>query len=244
MKKCAIVLFLFTFLFCFKVQAGAEKFKVAIMDLTPVVVEMYTDLFIAIGKATGNTFDINVYPPARAVDMLEHKKVDVQVPRVKSRNTAANKMNKAEFSRISLYPVAFVLYTNKEKPLDIASLNNGNTKGYKIEADGSNLNFFNFRAMFSKNAAQSLMTVSAGRIDGYIISQIVGDAFLKALRLKNIKRQFWDNYLASFVLQKGQAGGKLDRILADGVNKLRKNGELEKIMGEDIRYSGFRNWQP
>ena len=243
MKKFVLFLLLIMSLFCFKVQAGAENFKVAIMKL-PVVAETYKNLFLAIGDATGNTFKCEIVPPARAMNMLENKQVDIQAPSIKAGNAGANSMAKADFSTQSLFPVAFVLYTNTGKPLDITSIKNGNSGKYKIEADGSNINQFGFKAIFSGDPGQSFKKLDAGRIDGYIISQNVGDGTLKSLKLNKVRRQFWDNFYATFALQKGQAGGKLDNILADGIKKLRSNGKFEQIMGEDMRQSKFNNWQP
>ena len=243
MKKLLILLFIFTLLPNFMLSASAEIFKVALMDVPNK--EMFKELFEALSEVTDNIFEVKVYPFARATNLLEENLVDIVVPKIKSNNNAFNKTLKYDFSNAkSGNVIAFVLYTNKNNPVDIDNLRKGNTKRYKIETDGPNIKYFGFTALFSRKAEHSLQAVASGRIDGCIYSQNTGDAALKKLNLKNIRRQLWEHFDVSFTLQKGQAGGKLDKILIDGINKLRANGKLELIMGEQIRTNKYKDWQP
>ena len=242
MKKL-LILFVFTIIPCFTLQAGAETYKVAIMQLSNT--EMYEELFAALGEATNNVFEIKVVPFARATNMIENKLVDIQVPRIKGKNEQYNNSLKFDFANAKTgNTVAYVLYTNKNKPIDISDLRKGNTKSYKIETTGANMKDFGFISIFSRKADYSLQEIASGRIDGAIFSQNTGDAALKSLKLKNIRRQLWDNFDVSFTLQKGQAGGKLDKILAEGINKLRASGKLEQIISEANRKGKYNNWQP
>ena len=243
MKKKVSFLFVLMSLLCFTISASAETFKVAIMQLPTS--KMYQQLFIALGEATDNKFETEVLPVARATNMIESKMVDIQVPRIKGKNEAYNKSLKYDFSEANTGNViAFVLYTNKENPIDIAALKNGNSKNYKIETDGANLKQFGFTAIFSAKPEQSFKKLNAKRIDGYINSQTTCDPVLKSLKLTNIKRELWDGFDVGFAIQKGQAGGKLDRILSDGIKKLQTNGKLEQIVGASNRRSKYNNWQP
>lgn len=238
------IIFIFTALMlCFAISASAETYKVAIIQLPTS--EMFKKLFIALGEATNNIFSTEVVPPARATALIEDKLVDIQVPRIKFKNDAYNNSLKYDFASASTGNViAFVLYTDKNKPVDINNLRKGNTKNFKIETEGANINQYGFKAIFSNNAEQSFKKLSTGRIDGYINSQTTCDSILKSLKLTNIHRQLWDNFDVKFAIQKGQAGGKLDKILTEGIKKLQANGTLEQIVGESNRRSRYNDWQP
>ena len=242
MKKRFVLLF-FVASFYFAANANAETFKVAIMKTGNAGI--YTNLFTALGEATNNIFEVEIVPPARATYMIENKLVDIQAPKMKGKNEAYNRSLKYDFATAYLgNTVAMVLYTNKDKPVTIDDLKNGNITHYKIETDGANVKQFGFTAIFSANVEQSLKKIASGRIDGYINTQGNGDKTLKSLKLKNIRRQLWDVFETSFTLQKGQAGGKLDKILADGLEKIKANGKYEQIMSESNRKSKYNDWQP
>ena len=243
MKKGILYLSVISLLLCLTFTASATTYKVAIMKLPQA--DSYKNLFAAIGEATGNTFEIEIVPPARASNMIENKLVDVQVPRIQGKSEAYNKTLKFDFANAKVgHKAPFVLYTNKNKPIDINELKNGNPKGYKIETDGSNVKQFGFTASFSSGIKQSLQKLAAGRIDGYLNAQISTDRMLKSLKLNNIRRQLYDSFDSAFTLQKGQEGGKLDKILEEGIKKLRANGKLQEIMKGSFNSSKYDEWQP
>ena len=137
-----------------------------------------------------------------------------------------------DYSTAVMYKSSFVLFTNKSKPLDIADLKKGNTKGYKIETDISMVNQLDFTAIPSTNVEASLKKVAAGTIDGFVHSEATTDAVLKNMKVPTIKRQLYDQYDLVFPIQKGGKGGKVDKMLSDGIAKLKANGKFDQIMGD------------
>ncbi len=89
-----------------------------------------------------------------------------------------------------------------------------------------------------------LKRVGAGLIDGLIVAQTTGDPVLKALGLKNIKRQLWNEYEEAFSIKKGTVGGEVDKMLSDGVAKLKASGELDKMTADMAKASKYQEWQP
>ncbi len=114
----------------------------------------------------------------------------------------------------------------------------------KIETDPSRLDDFNFAAIGSTNYEASFNKLSSGAIDGIILSQSTGDATLKKLALKNIKRELWFEYIRTFSLQKGARGGEVDKMLAQGIEKLKSSPKYDELIGKQIRSGKYDNWQP
>ena len=242
MKKKAVLLFALLLVAGYSFKARADSFKVVVLKI-PHQYETYITFFKELGEATNTVFQIEAVPPARASHMLEDKLADAMIPHLRSKNENFNKTLKIDFTTENLGDVAFVLYTNKSKPLDINSLKNGNSKHYKIETDGSTLKWFGFDAVFSADITQSMKKLNAGRIDGCIYAQPPGDRVLKSLKYTNIKRQLWENFYSSIALQKGQQGRALDKIISEGIRKLRANGKFEQLLGRQNQGAIYNNWQ-
>ncbi len=221
---------------------SAKEYKVAVKDLATK--QIFIDLINAIGEATGNIFNIEVVPASRADYLIENKQVDIQYPIIILPDAKKQKELKYDYAGGVIFKVAFVLYTNKDKPIDIQSLRKGNSKNYKIEVSASRMSDFEYTVIPSNNAEASLTKVSNGTTDGLIFAQPDGDALLKKLGLKNIKRQLWLEYENTFSIQKGGKGGEIDKMLKDGINKLKKSGQFEKIMGNYSKTAKYDNWQP
>jgi polar amino acid transport system substrate-binding protein len=221
---------------------GAQTYKVALMELpsTP----LYRDLTVAIGEEAGVKLEIQVVPVARAIGLVESRQVDLECPQLVSRNAERLRNLPFDYSTEIIYESAFVLYTNKAKPVDLANLKGGNSRGYVIETDLSNLSSFEFTGSPTTNLEGSLRKVDSGAIDGFIFSQTVGDPIVKRLGLTNIRRQLYDNFPLVYALQKGGRGGPVDRMLTAGLARLRANGRLEKLIGEYARASKYVDWQP
>lgn len=138
-----------------------------------------------------------------------------------------------------------MLFTNKAKPVAVADLKNGNAKGYKIETDGSLLDYFPFAVTSSTSMEASLKKLDSGAIDGFLFSQGSADPTLKRLGLKNIARQYYDTYNAKFLLQKGAQSGPLDSMITEGLTKLKANGKYQEIMGPYLATAAkYVEWQP
>jgi len=222
--------------------AVGQTYKVAIPQLSASsIVEA---LIKALGEEEGVTMEIQTVPAARALYLLENGQVDILVP--KSVITDAAKLAEQNFDYATpvLSRSAYVLYTNKSKNIDPAELKKGNPKGYKIETNTANVDSFEFKALPSSNIEASLKKVDSGVIDGYLYSQISSDAALKGLGLKTIKRQLYNFSELGFGIKKGGVNGVVDKLLVNGMKRLRANGKFDKIMGDLIKQGEYDEWQP
>jgi hypothetical protein len=235
-----IIIFLCMNLFVF-----GNEYKVVIPQIGDFVVQNYTNLIKSFADVSKDTFTVKVIPFARAVHMIETKEADVMVPIIAIPDVRKYKDLKFDYSTIDVLDLAFVLYANKSKNIDIVELKKGNPKNYKIETDISHLDYYTFKCMSSTNIDGSLQKVDRGQIDGYILGQPAVDASLKNLGLKNIKRQYFDMYKIKFMIQKGKRGTDFDKMLTDIINKLTKAGTFQKVMADQIAVSvKYLDWQP
>jgi len=224
---------------------GAQEYKVVIPQVSPAAIETYTNLTKAMLDAAGVKYTIEVVPFARAVFMIEDKQADMLISEVENPDQAKTAALKVDTSTTPLFQVAFVLYTNKTKPLNIDELKNGNPKKWVVETDIAHLDYFPGATVGSSAIDASLQKVNAGRIDGYVFAQGACDAVIKKLDLKNITRTFYGLYTAKVMIQKGTKGGTIDKALTLGFNKIKANGTYDKIMSQYLStVDRYLEWQP
>ena len=183
----------------------AMDFKVAVKQLP--MTEFYSNVITKIVEATGNTVIIQVVPPARADYLISANAVDIQVPIIIVPNAKKQNELNYDFSSVVLYKLAYVVYTNKGKAIDIGSLRNGNSDKYKIEVDPSRSDDFNFDTIPSTNLQASFKKLGDGAIDGIILSQLTGDQILISTKLNTIKRNFWAEYDQTSLSRKAPEAG-------------------------------------
>jgi polar amino acid transport system substrate-binding protein len=243
MKKRLIVGVLLSAFVLLAVPLGAEQFKVALVEL-PSSANIAT-FFTAMGEATNNTFDVQIVPSARAVYLIDNKQVDIMYPSTHGFDAKKNAAQNHDFSSVTISKAVLVLYSNKNKPVDVADLKKGNTQKRQIETAGSLTGLFEFDPIQSTNVENSLKKIDAGTIDGYIYIQFTGDATIKKLDLKNIRRDLYGIADTVCALQKGAAGGPADKALTDGLAATKKNGKFLQIMGQYIQgLDVYDDWQP
>jgi polar amino acid transport system substrate-binding protein len=235
-------LFLSSIIAAIAFSAFAQAYKVAIVQVSTS--ESFKALVEAIGAATGAKFEIQVVPSARVAYLVENGQADLGLPLLGLRDPAKAAALAYDYASASIYKNAFVLYSSKSKPLDIAELKKGNPKGYKIESGGSNANQYEFTATLSPNVEGSLRKIDSGSIDGYIYSQISSDVVLKATGLKSVRRQLYSDYDLRFILRKGGKGGALDALLSEGMAKIKASGRFDAIMGDIVKAAKYSDWQP
>jgi len=240
MKKFSISILILILAFVY--SAGAKNYKAAIAELPNT--DYFVKLLKGIGEETNNTFEVEVVPKSRSIYLIEAKQVDLQCPQVEVPNPKMISDAKYDFSTTVTFNVAMVLYTNKKKPISVEELKAGNQKKYLIETETANASYFNFPISPSRSIEASLQKVNSGMIDGYIYTQSSTDKILKTLALKDVKRQKYDFYPSKFTLQKGAKGGELDKVLTDGINKMKANGKYDAIMGGLVKSGEYVDWQP
>ncbi len=224
---------------------GAQSLKVAVPQLSPISTDSYKALAAALLEATGASADIQVMPFARCVYSIENKDVDIVSTIVALPDNKKWAALGYDYSSTAAVKIVFVLFTGKGKKIDVAELKKGNPKGYKIETDAAHTGHFPFAVLPSTSVDASLKKVDTGEIDGYVFSQSTGDAALKRLGLKNVRRAYYDTFSGTFLIQKGGRGGALDKRISDGMAKIKANGKYDAIMGPLIAgASSYAEWQP
>ncbi len=194
------------------------------------------DLVKAIEKESGVTIKREVVPFARSMDNVINRRADFHLPLIMVPNADQSKLN-YDHSTETIFHVNFIMYSNKNKPLDSAKL-----AGYKLETDRAHTQYFPFPIEATSNLESSLKKVDAGRIDGFIFADFASDPLVKKNALKNIHRALYKVFDVKIILPKGEHGGDLDKLLSSAIQALRKNGMYDKIMGPiDTPYV---DWQP
>jgi polar amino acid transport system substrate-binding protein len=222
----------------------AQSYKVLVADIPT------TDPMINMIQAMADDMkvkvEINKVPMARMIQMIIQKQADIGTPILLRKDPDQIKKMPYDYSTDAYQKNSFVLYTNKSKPVDIADLKSGNSKGFKIESDldVTDSSMYGFTTLSSTNIEGSLRKVDLARIDGYIRGGQVADQVLKPLKLTNVKRQLFDYYSIGFILQKGAKGGPVDKFLSDGLKKIKDTGKFDKIMGMNVKMGIYDDWQP
>jgi polar amino acid transport system substrate-binding protein len=231
--------------FASAVGLSSQNLNVVVPQVSPQAIDVYKSITQAIVETAGKTATMQVVPFARAIYMMETKQADIECSNVQIPDQKKWAALKYDYSTSALVNVAFVLYTNKSKPLSVADLKSGKAKGYKLETDAAHTDHFPFAVAPSTNTEGSLKKVDAGDIDGFIFAQSATDGVLKRLALKNIHRELYDTFNAVFLLQKGARGGPIDAMITDGIAKLKANGKFQTIMGAYAQSaSKYVEWQP
>jgi ABC-type amino acid transport substrate-binding protein len=228
--------------FVFNAFAFAKEYKVAIMQLPTS--ESFASFFKAIGDATNNTFDIQIVPPARAIYLIENKQVDIIFPATVSNDSKKQDSSSYVYSIARVFKAIFVLYSNKAEPIDVEELKKGNIPNYKIETTASLADMFEFKPLTTTNLEGSMIKVGKGTIDGFLYAQEAGDPLLTKLGVQNINRRLYSKNDIAFGIQKGSNETEINKMLNEGVDKLRTNGKLNQILAVSITNSEYNEWQP
>lgn len=222
----------------------SQSYTVLIGDIPGI--DSLVTMTEVLGKETGATFEIKKVPIQRMVNMIIANQADFGAPMIQLKDPEAIKKLPYKYSSGVIQQMCFILYTNKNKPIDIADLKAGNSKGYKIESDVSNAQMFNFKTYQSTNPAASFKKVHDGLIDGYILGAEPGDSILRANKasMGNVKRQLWDTFNIGFVLPVSEKSDKTDILLKEGLQRLKSSGKLDAILADVIKSGVYDNWQP
>jgi hypothetical protein len=221
---------------------NAQSYTAAVGEIPGT--ESLEAMIKALGEDAGITVKIIKVPMQRMVAMLDAKDADMGVPMLAIKDKEKQKFLPFDYSTEPLQKMYFVLYTNASKAVDAEALKKGNPKGFKIESDTSNMTLFSFPVLPSTNPEGSLKKLSEGLIDGYIMAGASIDPILRALKFKNIRRQYFETFDIVFALRKNDKGGPVDKFLSDGLKKLKASGRYDKIMGDSSKTGIYEEWQP
>jgi len=236
-KKLALIATLFSM----TALMWPQEYRVALKELPTT--RFYEDLLDAIADKMDLKLKVDILPSARADYLMINDRVDVEVPMLGVEEIGHPRRH-YDFGTAVLYQSAFVLFSVKGKTVDIADLKAGNSKRYEIESDISIANQLGFAASPSTSIEGSLKKTNEGKIDGYIFSQTSTNPVAGNLSLPNVKRRLYAYFPLYYALRKGERGGVLDKLMSEGINRLKDDGTYDRIMGELIAAARYDDWQP
>lgn len=246
MKKNIIVSLLLCFLIILllssNMPAGSFRATMAGMPLSAEIDDKgrlkgaYVELVRALDRLTGTRTKIEVVPFKRSILNLIEGKADFHIPLIEAPNADLDKLPYA-FSTQTLFQVAFVLYTHKNKPLDVNNLGK-----YEIATDSAHTQFLDFPAIGITCLSCSIKMVNEGRLDGFIFAQNEIDPYIREMGLNNIHRQLYKNFNVKILIPKGEAGKEVDHYFTIGIQKLKQSGEYDRLLAPVL--SPYREWQP
>lgn len=196
----------------------------------------FVDLIRNLDRVSNSHTNMVVVPFKRSINNLTNASADYHIPLIKIPGIDVQQLPYA-FSTQTLFQVAFVLYTHKDKPLDISQLSN-----YDIVTDSAHINFFPFPITGTPCLPCAIRKVNAGRIDGFIFAQNEIDPFIHQYDLNNIHRQLYYNFEVKALIPKGKVGRIVDEYLTNAIMKLKKEGVYNKILAPVL--APYNDWQP
>jgi len=180
--------------------------------------------------------DITVSPFPRSLNNVISQHTDFHLPLIKNPYKKEEELQ-FDYSTASLFTVNFVLYTNKNRPIDIK-----NIQQYIIYTDRAHSDLFNFKVHPITHIDSALYMLNVGRIDGFIFADVEVDPLLKQLKFKTIQRQLFKVYDVHAVLPKGKKGGEIDKMIQEAMNTIKRTQQWEKLLGK--HYPHYQDWQP
>jgi polar amino acid transport system substrate-binding protein len=213
-----------------------------LIDLIKAIDEVYTD---------GNII-IELYPFSRSISNVVTGAADFHIPLAHPRNTdfvglknfkglyVKNLYHELPFVYLSerVTKLYLVLYTNAAKP----ELTLDNIKNYDLAAmAGTNL-FYKFKTKEVNSIESGIQMLLKEKIDGYVMEQEAVDAYLKANKITNIRRQLLCITDSSIIVAKSEKGKKTGRILTEALRKLKSSGKLQEIVKNF--HQPYNDWQP
>ncbi|MFH0974566.1 MAG: transporter substrate-binding domain-containing protein [Spirochaetota bacterium] len=211
--------------------------KGAFVDIVKAIDEVYTE----------GTIKIELYPFARSVNNVIAGKADFHIPTFRNLKIDQSKLPYGTVTE-KMGKVRFVIYSNTDNPINKKMLDDAilNAKSgqfpYKIEGASGIESQYPFPVISTNDVTQGLRKVANKRIDALVWAQEEVDFTIKNLKLKNIRRELWQDFEDAIIISKGPGGDRINNILSDALRKLRASGKLEQLYSKIHR--PYENWQP
>ncbi|HZH28099.1 MAG TPA: transporter substrate-binding domain-containing protein [Azospirillaceae bacterium] len=221
----AIVLGLWT------TQASAADRTASLAQL-PALAESETrgilvDLIKAMDKATGTTTKIIVAPFQRSMKNVADGQADYHLPILDNPERPAQLDGLMLGRKTTVVNARFGLYTHKDRPVDLAKADQ-----FRLETEAAHTDLFPMKIAPSTCLECSLRKILADRIDGVVFAMLEMDKLLASLEGKeNIRRSVYRVYRGTAILPANAKGEATDAFLADAIEKLKQNGEYQRILG-------------
>lgn len=216
----------------------ADTFKANLPDLLLEQSEKpqeFLNLVYLWAEILGNDIKVEYYPFKRSVSNVINEQVDFHFPLIRNPYKSNSELG-FDYSTTVITNVDFVLYTRKNKPVDIDNLS-----AYKIATDAAHTDLFNFpvEGIFTVDGA--LKKLNSGRIDGYIFSGEIADTDLKNLHLTNLHRQLYRTYDVHAILPLGGQGNRADQMITEAQAAIAASPEYRGVINKI--YVPYTDWQ-
>lgn len=214
-------------------RAQTYKFSVGELSATPIFIEMLKSIEAA---NPGLKFEITTAPIPRSVKaVVEDHTADFHLPFIRPADGVSLPF---DVSTAAVFQAPFVIYENKNKPLDMQ-----NPQQYKIETDKAHTSVFPFPTIPSADIDASLRKVDAGRIDAFIFGASSTDPHLAAGGYTNIHRKPYGRLDACLVLPKGGKGGPADQALTKAVEAAKNTQGYKDAIAKYLALYKGDDWQ-
>jgi len=206
--------------------------RTASLAQLPVLAESETqgvlvDLIKAIDKVTGTTTKIIVAPFQRSLKNVADGQADYHLPILDNPERPAQLDGLMLGKKTTVVNAKFGLYTHKDRPVDLAKADQ-----FRLETEAGHVDFFPVKMAPSTCLDCSLRKILADRIDGVIFAMLEMDNLVANLEGKeNIRRSVYRVYRGTAILPANAKGEATDAFLADALEKLKANGEYQRILG-------------
>jgi polar amino acid transport system substrate-binding protein len=185
----------------------------------------------------GGNISIKLYPFAKSLAMVEKAESDFHIPLIRLSHIPESTLPFAYVDE-PITKVSFVLYTQSDKP----EIKKEDLKNYRIETVRGHKHFFPFKVREGDSIESGIQKLSIGRIDGFILEQDAVDAYIRAKKIKNIKRALYETWDSCVVIPKAYKGKEVDSIITNALRKLKETKELQNITIKI--HKPYSDWQP
>jgi len=214
-------------------STGNDKnIVVSLPVIPPLITEEKTGPIVELVKAMADEYDdgeitLDVFPMARSIENVISGSADCHCPYVKNHNITDSD-NMFYYTTEPFGSVIFVLYTNKN--VEGLTPENVLDEKFNVEIQPGHKEYLGDLPEAPPEAG--LQKVDSGRIDGYIATMSLCDQLIKALQLKNIKRQKFDTFDTAIIFKKNDEGRQKRDIMNTLIKKIKDSGAYDEIMGE------------
>lgn len=220
---------------------NVEPVRVSLAFL-PVLAEtkdkgILVDYLKAISREVNVPFEIKVLPFLRSIKQVEQLQSDIHFPIIKPMGVDRSKA--FDFSETVINTTNVVFYTRADNDYSIAELK---SKSLTLKTSSGMVDLLDVPATASFKVERSLTMLQLGRIDGILNPDSLVDPLLIKLNSKGIKRKLYRVYDVTGVVPLGQRGARVDKLIRQGIESLRRKGLLLKYTSK-IQCE-YDNWQP
>jgi hypothetical protein len=194
------------------------------------------DIVHALDKATHSSSKIVVLPFSRSLKDTAGGSADFHLPLIQNDN-APPPEGLAYVTDVDFGYAQFVIYSRKAAPLNAQNL----VGAKHIETEPGHESLFPFPVSVTNCVPCSLDKVLFGRTDALVVSSEVVDPLLRNPKYKGLHRELYKSYPIRALVPTKKESTATRRYLIDGVTRIKKTGELWRIIQSNLPYS---DWQP